>query len=76
MTVDETREKSEDKIAENDICLEEKESQLSGQSGIDFLISIAGIFDSGATDTSENAESIVTDFILKKHRKTRNGSAN
>jgi hypothetical protein len=33
-----------------------------------FLLSIAGMFDSGPNDSSENASAIVADFILKKHQ--------
>jgi hypothetical protein len=32
-----------------------------------FLLSLAGMFQSGVTDTSKNSHSIVKDFILKKH---------
>jgi hypothetical protein len=37
------------------------------QSASDFLLSMAGIFDSGLKDTSENVEAVVMDAILKKH---------
>ena len=46
-----------------------------GQSGADFLMSIAGMFESNTISTSENVGSIVTEFILNKHGKT-NASAN
>lgn len=39
------------------------------QDGIEFLMSIAGMFDSGSTDTSSNAKDIVADCILQKHHK-------
>jgi hypothetical protein len=39
------------------------------QSASDFLLSMAGIFDSGLKDTSENVEAIVMDAILKKHER-------
>ena len=37
------------------------------QSGAAFLLSLAGMFDSGASSVSENVRAIVTDFILNKH---------
>ncbi len=45
------------------------EQSSSKQSASDFLLSLAGIFDSGLKDTSENVEAIVMDFILKKHER-------
>jgi len=36
------------------------------QSGVGFLLSIAGMFNSGTNDTSENVNAIVTDFVLQK----------
>ena len=75
-TVAETKLKSDQEIVEdNNVVIENSERESAGYSGIDFLMSIAGMFDSGISNTSENAETIVTDFILKKHGKTRNGSA-
>ncbi len=38
------------------------------QNGSEFLLSLAGMFDSGANAASENVEAIVTDFILEKHK--------
>ncbi|MCD4738560.1 MAG: hypothetical protein K8R89_04800 [Anaerolineae bacterium] len=37
------------------------------QSGAAFLLSLAGMFNSGASSVSENVHAIVTDFILNKH---------
>ena len=37
------------------------------QSGAAFLLSIAGMFDSGASNASENVRPIVADFLLEKH---------
>lgn len=37
------------------------------QSGAAFLLSLAGMFNSGVSSVSENAHAIVTDFILNKH---------
>ena len=37
------------------------------QSGAAFLLSIAGMFNSGPNDTSEHVRAIVTDFIRQKH---------
>lgn len=37
------------------------------QSGVAFLLSLAGIFNSGANSISENVHAIVNDFILNKH---------
>lgn len=34
--------------------------------GAAFLLSIAGMFDSEATDTSENVQQIVADFVRQK----------
>jgi hypothetical protein len=57
-----------------DIKPQSEEHPLSAeQSGIEFLLSIAGMFDSGQTDTSENVETIVTNSILKKHGKLQYG---
>ncbi len=50
-------------------------TQVSKQSGTEFLLSVAGIFDAGVTDTSENVEAIVTSFILKKHGQASSGFA-
>jgi hypothetical protein len=38
------------------------------QSGAAFLLSIAGMFNSGPNDTSEHVPAIVTDFIQQKYR--------
>lgn len=37
-------------------------------SDADFLLSMAGLFDSGIEDTSANVEAIVAESILEKHR--------
>ena len=37
------------------------------QSGAAFLLSLAGMFNSGANSVSENVHAIVTDLILNKH---------
>ncbi|OQY32448.1 MAG: hypothetical protein B6I38_04600 [Anaerolineaceae bacterium 4572_5.1] len=36
------------------------------QSGADYLLSLAGIFDSGENNASENVNAIVSDFILNQ----------
>jgi hypothetical protein len=36
------------------------------QSGAAFLLSLAGMFNSGDSDVSENVQPIVADFLLKK----------
>lgn len=36
------------------------------QDGATFLLSLAGMFNSGTSNTSENVHSIVADFILKE----------
>jgi len=36
------------------------------QSGAAFLLSLAGMFDSGDSNVSENVQPIVADFLLKK----------
>ena len=74
-TVSKVKLKSDQEFIENDI-IEESKLELSKQSGVDFLISIAGAFDSGTNNTSENVKSIVSDFILKKHGKARDDSTN
>ncbi|MCK4590110.1 MAG: hypothetical protein KAT86_00045 [Candidatus Latescibacteria bacterium] len=38
------------------------------QSGAAFLLSLAGMFDSGVGNVSENVQPIVADFLLKKQR--------
>lgn len=45
-----------------------RQSWTKKQSGAAFLLSLAGMFDSGTSDTSENVQTIVTDFILKKQK--------
>lgn len=42
---------------------------VQSSSHADFLLSMAGMFDSGQTDTSENVEATVKEFILQKHGK-------
>ena len=37
--------------------------------GAAFLLSLAGMFNSGANRASENVRAVVTDFILRKHGK-------
>jgi predicted transcriptional regulator len=41
---------------------------IKKQSGAAFLLSLAGMFNSGERDTSENVHAIVADFILEKHK--------
>lgn len=67
----EIEEKTDRKTSENNI--EAENGQLK-QSGTNFLLSIAGMFDSGTNDTSQDIEPIIVDFVMKKHRKSRNGS--
>ena len=38
------------------------------KSGTAFLLSIAGMFDSGPNDTSERVQAVVAGSILQKHR--------
>lgn len=38
------------------------------QQGAAFLLSLAGLFDSGHEDTSERAETLVEEFILQRHQ--------
>jgi hypothetical protein len=38
------------------------------ESCVEFLHSIAGMFDSGTKDTSENVNAIVTDFIIQRNQ--------
>lgn len=40
------------------------------QSGVNFLLSVAGVFDSGMSDGSENVSTIVRDFISRKYDST------
>jgi hypothetical protein len=75
-TFTETKLEADQEIIDDNINVEDSPQESPKQSGIDFLMSIAGMFDSGTNNTSENVKSIVSDFILKKHGKTRNGSAN
>jgi len=44
------------------------ESLAQEQSGTAFLLSVAGMFDSGPNDTSEHVRTIVTDSIVQKFR--------
>lgn len=37
------------------------------QSGTAFLLSVAGMFDSGPNDTSERVRAVVADAIVQKH---------
>jgi len=46
-----------------------RQSLSKKPSGVAFLLSLAGMFSSGASDTSESVHSIVTDFILKQQGK-------
>jgi len=50
------------------------QSMAQEQSGTAFLLSIAGMFDSGPNDTSEHVQPIVADSILYKHRDILNES--
>ncbi len=40
------------------------QSRPKKQNGTDFLLSLAGIFDSGGSNASENVSAIVSDFML------------
>ena len=44
------------------------QSLAQEQSGTAFLLSIAGMFDSGPGDTSEHVPAIVANAILQKHQ--------
>lgn len=50
------------------------QSYLTGQPPVqkqrdtEFLLSIAGMFDSGINDTSERVPAVITDQLLKKHK--------
>ncbi|MBN1991397.1 MAG: hypothetical protein JW953_01745 [Anaerolineae bacterium] len=50
-------------------------NQAQEQSGTDFLLSIAGMFDSGPNDTSENVRVVVADAIIQKHHGTMHEGA-
>lgn len=50
------------------------QSMAQEQSGTAFLLSIAGMFDSGPNDTSEKVHPVVADSILHKHRDILNES--
>jgi hypothetical protein len=50
------------------------QSMAQEQSGTAFLLSIAGMFDSRPSDTSEHVHPIVADAILNKHRDILNES--
>jgi len=45
-------------------------SVIPEQNGVNFLLSVAGVFDSGMSDGSENVSTIVRDFILRKYDRT------
>jgi prevent-host-death family protein len=45
-----------------------QESESASQQGVTFLLSLAGLFDSGHEDTSEQAETLVEEFILHQHQ--------
>ena len=45
------------------------------QSGTAFLLSIAGMFDSGPNNTSERVHAIVADSIIQKYRETMHEGA-
>ena len=51
------------KILENYVV-----SQSQEQSGTDFLLSIAGMFDSGPNDISEQVRAVVAGSVIQKHR--------
>jgi hypothetical protein len=51
------------------------EYPAQGQSGAAFLLSLAGMFNSGSNDTSEHVGEVVTDFILQKHREALHDSS-
>ncbi len=64
-----------DKIIEkNEQLSQDDDDQLSRQNGAAFLLSIAGMFTSEPSDTSDNVESIVSNLILKKHGQSTDDS--
>jgi hypothetical protein len=49
--------------------LQDEDNHSASQTGAEYLLSIAGMFASATTNTSENVETIVSDFVLKKFGK-------
>lgn len=45
----------------------EQMSDARDRSGADFLLSVAGMFDSGMNNTSEQVNTVVSDFIMGKY---------
>jgi prevent-host-death family protein len=54
------------RLRQIEAVLQEKTSRT--QQGAAFLLSLAGLFDSGYEDTSEQAKSLVEEFILQRHQ--------
>ena len=54
---------------EKEFIKESSADKFSEKSGVSFLMSIAGMFDSGDENGSENIKSVVSDAILKKYGK-------
>jgi prevent-host-death family protein len=54
------------RLRQIEAVLQEKTSRT--QQGAAFLLSLAGLFDSGLDDTSERAETLVKEFILQRHQ--------
>ena len=48
----------------------EQNEHILAESGAAYLLSIAGMFDSGHKNTSENVKSLLAEFILEKYGKT------
>ena len=51
------------------ILKKRRRSPLKPSSEADFLLSIAGIFDSEKTTTSEQVHEIVEDYVVRRHEK-------
>jgi hypothetical protein len=64
-----TRRQLQTEVLVNEILEQHIQAQLMApkSSSAAFLLSIAGMFNSGIEDTSENVRLVVTDFILQKH---------
>jgi hypothetical protein len=50
------------------------QSLAQEERGTAFLLSIAGMFDSGPNDNSEQVQTLMTDSILRKYQETLNES--
>ncbi len=60
---------TEERTSEKEFIKENKTDKPSKNNGISFLMSIAGMFDSGYKDGSQNIKSVVSEAILKKYGK-------